>query len=63
MTKAYGRRNPIRFPGKTDCHPDKKRGYVNWWEVECDNPCKKRARREAKKEIEKELKEKQNEKI
>jgi hypothetical protein len=26
---------PVRFPGKTDCHP-KRWGLRNWWEVEFD---------------------------
>lgn len=35
-------RRPVRFPGKTDCHPPK--GYANWWEVEMNKPSKKRER-------------------
>jgi 3-hydroxy-3-methylglutaryl CoA synthase len=45
-------RKKLRFPSKTDCHPQK--GFVNWWE---DIVClsKKRARQMAKRKIKREL--------
>lgn len=46
--KPMGQR-PVRFPGKTDCHPP--RGYVNWWEKEMNQPSKKRARQQARKAL------------
>ena len=41
--KPMGRK-PIRFPGKTDCHP--KPGWVNWWEVEYSHGENKKGERQ-----------------
>jgi len=44
---------PLRFPGKTDCHPGK--GFVNWWENQGERENKKAERQAAKREIEEEI--------
>ncbi len=36
-------RKPSRFPKKTDAHLHN--GLVNWWEVDMDRKCAKRAER------------------
>ena len=41
---------PVRFPGKTDCHP--KKGYKNWWEVEIEP---RRSRTEEKRKVRKSI--------
>ena len=41
---------PVRFPGKTDCHP--KKGLKNWWEVEISP---RRSRTEEKRKVRKEI--------
>lgn len=47
-------RRPIKFPGKTDCHPPN--GYINWWES-CGNNNTNKAleKREVQKQIYEEL--------
>lgn len=45
---------PVKFPGKTDCHP--KKGWKNWWEVEmAPKRSRTRNKRKIKEEIDKEL--------
>lgn len=43
-------RKPLRFPGKTDCHPRKPE--INWWEDDHATENKALEKRRANKEIE-----------
>lgn len=46
-------RKPLRFPGKTDCHP--KAPLQNWWEQATEGADKKASRQAAQREIAQEL--------
>lgn len=50
--KPYGREKNVRFPGKTDCHPQK--GFINWWENITEYISRSTMKQRLKKEIEKE---------
>lgn len=52
--REYGQIKMIKFPNKTDCHPKKKEGWKNWWEVIAKPLSRSRMKMLLKKELKEE---------